>query len=250
MSTFDDFIHISTGPAPGPGASTWPGSGSVPGDFFDNSKGLRQYTQGLIVDSIRKNHPKHHLTVTNGYIDFVGFAASRDDIICTPHGDPTQSVIERNFFPPARRYGDENGGSFMSRAVFGCYDYKFQGTDFLMYVVTGAEGQFTMPYNYILVPIEDSTTESQASCQKKADELLAAGTNWGQELHNEVLVFDQGWWQKSPELWENIQKSNWDDVILDKERKEAIIDDVIGFFNSQERYAEFGVPWKACGLPP
>jgi hypothetical protein len=64
-------------------------------------------------------------------------------------------------------------------------------------------------------------------------------------------VFDQGFWQKNRELWQNIQKSNWEDVILEKGKKEAIIEDVIGFFDSESRYSEFGVPWKVsvCRLP-
>jgi hypothetical protein len=39
-------------------------------------------------------------------------------------------------------------------------------------------------------------------------------------------------------------KLNRDDVILEKEKKASIIDDVIGFFNAESRYSEFGVPWK------
>jgi len=31
---------------------------------------------------------------------------------------------------------------------------------------------------------------------------------------------------------------------LEREKKESIIDDVIGFFNAESRYSEFGVPWK------
>lgn len=65
-----------------------------------------------------------------------------------------------------------------------------------------------------------------------------------QELHNEVLVFDNGYWQKNSELYENVQKSNWEDVILDQTRKDNIIQDVMGFFDAEKRYAEFGVPWK------
>ena len=67
---------------------------------------------------------------------------------------------------------------------------------------------------------------------------------WQMELHGEVLVFDQGYWSPNKELWENVQKSNWADVILEKEKKETIIEDVIGFFDAEDRYAEFGVPWK------
>jgi transitional endoplasmic reticulum ATPase len=51
-------------------------------------------------------------------------------------------------------------------------------------------------------------------------------------------------WQKNSELWQNVQKSNWEDVILEKSKKDAIIEDVIGFFNGEKKYQEFGVPWK------
>lgn len=97
-------------------------------------------------------------------------------------------------------------------------------------------------FNYILV--EDVDAEGKEVAQKKADELIAAASSWAQELHDEVLVFDQGFWQKNRDLWQNVQKSNWEDVILEKGKKEAIIEDVIGFFNAEEKYKEFNVPWK------
>ena len=80
--------------------------------------------------------------------------------------------------------------------------------------------------------------------QNKADDLIAAAASWTQELHDEVLVFDQGYWQKNKELWQNVQKASWDDVILKKARKEAIIEEVMGFFSAEEKYKEFNVPWK------
>jgi transitional endoplasmic reticulum ATPase len=236
MSSYDDFIHISTGPPPPPASHR---TSTVSGDFFRNTKGPRQYTEGVIADSLRKHHPKHNLTITPGYVDLLTFANSRDDVTYLPHGDPNQTLTEREFILPARRYGDESAGTFMDHIVFGCYDYVFQGTTFLLYVVEGQDGLYKMQYNYILT--EDLTKDIS---KKKADELIAAGLKWMQELHNEVLVFDQGFWQKSADLWQNVQKSNWEDVILEKEKKKAIIDDVIGFFDAEKRYSEFGVPWK------
>jgi len=127
--------------------------------------------------------------------------------------------------------------------VFGSYDYTFEGNQFLIYIVEGGDGAMMKTrYNYVLV--EDLTMADKVSAQKKADDLIAAASKWMQELHGEVLVFDNGYWQKSKELWDNIQKSNWEDVILEKGKKNAIIEDIVGFFNAEERYSEFGVPWK------
>lgn len=241
----DDFVYVSTGHRGG-GPSP---SATVSQDYFNNTKGDRQYTEGYIVASIRQKHPNYHLTISPSYsIDLLGFAKSRDDASYSSLIDAKDSMVERSFIPPARRYNDELGGSFVDRIIFACYDYSFKGNQFLVYIVDGHDGQFHNSYNYVLA--EDSKEDNQASAQKKVDELLAEAAKWSQDLHGEVFVFDQGYWQKNKELWQNIQKSNWEDVILEKEKKEAIIEDVIGFFDSESRYAEFGVPWKASVCRP
>lgn len=56
-------------------------------------------------------------------------------------------------------------------------------------------------------------------------------------------------WQKDKELYKAVAKSNWDDVILDAGKKKALIDDVDSFFNGEENYKEFAVPWKVSSPP-
>jgi transitional endoplasmic reticulum ATPase len=243
MSSNDDFIHISTSPTPQRSAS--------PSDaFFQNSEGKRWFTEGVIVQSLRSKYPKHHLTINPGYTTpLLGFANSRDDASYSlRNGD---GLVERLFIPPARRYNDETGGAFGDQVVLGCYDYIFQGNVFVIYIITGADGMYgKTQYNYILVAPDadgiEMTAKEKVLAQNKTDKLVGEATKWMNELHKEVLVFDQGFWQKNRELWENVQKSNWEDVILEKGKKQAIIDDVLGFFDNQEKYAEFGVPWKVC----
>lgn len=46
------------------------------------------------------------------------------------------------------------------------------------------------------------------------------------------------------DLYKAIKKSHWKDVILEEDRKQAVIDDVASFFNGEANYAEFAVPWK------
>jgi transitional endoplasmic reticulum ATPase len=237
----EEFVHVSIGGPARPSSFA-----SVSKDYFNNTKGDRQYTEGYIVASIRQFHPTYHLTISPsnfGGLNLLGFADSIEEASYSLHIDAKESMVERSFIPPARRYNDELGGSFVDTVIFACYDYVFKGNQFLVYIVDGHDGQFHRACNYILSEV--SADQSQASAQKKADELLAEASKWSQDLHGEVFVFDQGFWQKNKELWQNIQKSNWEDVILEKERKEAIIEDVIGFFDSESRYAEFGVPWKA-----
>ena len=101
---------------------------------------------------------KHHLTVTEGGLDFAGFAASRD-ISFTPHGDPTQSIVEKRFSPPLRRYGEEDGGTFATNVVFGAYDLKYQGTEYLVVslsifpVSTLHESQMPNVFTFLQSPV-------------------------------------------------------------------------------------------------
>jgi transitional endoplasmic reticulum ATPase len=77
--------------------------------------------------------------------------------------------------------------------------------------------------------------------------LLKAGL-WANALHNEIWVFNQGFWRKDAGLWQEIQKADWKDVILKDEFKKALKKDVDGFFESEELYKKLGIPWKVCCL--
>lgn len=73
--------------------------------------------------------------------------------------------------------------------------------------------------------------------------LLAAGA-WATQLHEEVLIFNSGFWQKDHSLWLDIQKANWADVILKDKFKTAVQKDVYGFFDSENLYKSLAIPWK------
>ncbi len=243
MSSYDDFVHISTGPGHFPSEPPGAPPYSAADVFYKNSKADRPFTQGLMVSTFRQKHPKHHLSIIQGITcDFLAFGNSSDDVTYTTHGDPKDELMEQMFIPPARRYGDEDGGRFIQKVNFGAYDYTYLGETFILYVVEGQDAMYKTRYNYLL--IDETKLSSAGEAKQKADELTAEASKWMQELHEEILVFDGGFWQKSKELYANVKKASWDDVILEKDKKESIIDDVNGFFNSEARYSEFGVPWK------
>lgn len=73
--------------------------------------------------------------------------------------------------------------------------------------------------------------------------LLECGV-WAESVHNEIWVFNQGFWQKDGGLWNSIQKASWNDVILKDKFKKDFQKDVYGFFESEELYKELGIPWK------
>jgi hypothetical protein len=96
--------------------------------------------------------------------------------------------------------------------------------------------------NFILSP--PGSKKADGDADEAADALIEAVMRWGQESHEEILVFDRGFWMKDKELYQSIAESSWDDVILDKDKKQAIIDDAEGFFSAEAHYKEFHAPWK------
>jgi hypothetical protein len=73
--------------------------------------------------------------------------------------------------------------------------------------------------------------------------LLSVGT-YLTETHDEIWVFNQGFWDKDANLYREVQKANWDDVILKEEFKGALQKDVYGFFSSEKVYKDLGIAWK------
>jgi transitional endoplasmic reticulum ATPase len=141
----------------------------------------------------------------------------------------------RSYAPPARRL-DSGPGVMTERVMFGKYMYKWKDQEFIMYVAEGRDGvaSYPVPTNHYIL----------SNAEHKVDELIKAATKWGTELHNEVWVFDSGYWQKSAELYNSVQKSTWESVILDGDMKKALVSDVENFFDSQKTYKDLKVPWK------
>lgn len=177
MSSLDDFIHISMGPNPGPGPSPAPpGPASVAREFYNNSSAQRPFTEGVIVDAIRKKHPNYQLSVCLSYVcDFLAFADSEDNAKYSIHGDPKDVLAEKQFVLPSRRYGDESGGRMAERAVFGCYDYTYNGNDFLLYVVEGQDAMYKTNYSYLLA--EEKKLGNKEIALEISNNLIAAAVS-------------------------------------------------------------------------
>lgn len=73
--------------------------------------------------------------------------------------------------------------------------------------------------------------------------LIAAGA-WNAQLHDEILVYNSGFWQKDHALWVEVQKANWADVILKEQFKANLQKDIYGFFESEKLYKSLAIPWK------
>ena len=231
---YDDFTVIAPQVA----------SDTVYGDFERHSNAARTSTELIISSSLRTRYPDHTLTITLQYdCNLLAFAsAGQAEAILDPSND--EALLYRSYIPPARRL-DGAVGYLVNRVQFAKYHYRWQNHDFVVYTVNGDRGNAALGAsvkNYILhKPEGHGPVKPIVSA---TDKLITAVSQYSLELHEEVLVFDQGWWQKSHELWESVQKAAWSDVILDEKMKRSLIGDVEGFFDERENYREFAVPWK------
>jgi ATPase family associated with various cellular activities (AAA) len=69
-------------------------------------------------------------------------------------------------------------------------------------------------------------------------------SEWGAEVRREVLVFDDGGWEKSDALYQAIQMANFDNLILRGSLKQQIREDFARFLAARATYERYGVPWK------
>ncbi len=58
------------------------------------------------------------------------------------------------------------------------------------------------------------------------------------------MVFEAGYWQKDPHLFQDIKNATFDNLILRGNLKQEIRDDLKQFFASRALYEEHDIPWK------
>lgn len=204
-------------------------------EFYNNSTAPRINSDVVLVDAIRKQYPSLHLTIIPSFqCNFLNYALA-GHASATPidaDNSSVENLKHRQYMAPAKRM--DGGSGFLYDSVqFGKWMYKWEEKEYILYTIIGSDGPYPSSMSYLL-----------SSTPTLNDELMLAACRWQNSVHNSVLVFDGGYWQYSSELWESIQKSNWEDVILDREMKKSIIGEVTKFFNSKDRYKKLRVPWK------
>ena len=207
--------------------------------YFDNTTAPRIDTDALVFKSIQAAHPNSTITIVPEFSCplkawAVSDPSSRATI--TPLS-PSDTLSWTLFIPPRRRL--DEGTGFLARETF--YEkflLSYANTDFLVYFADGRDG--TSPY----VVIRNQYIVSDSSSTGVVAALLRACGSWASSLHEEIWVFQQGYWDKDPDLYRSIMKSSWDNVILHREQKEDLVDTITRFYDSRETYHKLGVPWK------
>ncbi|KAG7449020.1 P-loop containing nucleoside triphosphate hydrolase protein [Guyanagaster necrorhizus] len=183
------------------------------------------------LDALRKLYPKHSVVTTSDYrLNLLNFPeAYKIPMEATP-------LVSELVFRPLAKNISPIPGVIAELVEFGVFHLAWQKYDFILYMVRCPVGSMGVYVTQTFLVHEGSEDPARSL-------FLAAGL-WSDQLHNEIWVFNQGFWQKDYALWTEVQKADWRDVILKEEFKEAFKKDVYGFFTSEAIYKDLAIPWK------
>jgi hypothetical protein len=167
--------------------------------------------------ALRRQYPELNLTIVpEGNVPLLTFAALGN---ATAELDiSTDSVQRFRLFEKGYVHLGIPDGVSDSR-IFAKYHYRWAAEDFIIYVIEGD--------HFILKePGKDETTNSH--CAVTDALILAAGQFFADKV---IYVYDADW-IASRSLWDEVQKANWEDVILNEQMKKDLTELVTKFFNS------------------
>jgi len=143
---------------------------------------------------------------------------------CVPREDwPHQSVCVAS-----------NDNTRIYRTVSnGLFDVQWEGKELRLLQIQ-YESSCGPAHRYWILAQEESTARN----------FFLAVTRWSTPIREEVCVYQEGSWIKDAELFQSIQSSRLENLILPPGLKEAIRDDAACFFASRDRYQQFHIAWK------
>ena len=83
-----------------------------------------------------------------------------------------------------------------------------------------------------------------AEGRELAEKFYDAVCEWGCEVRGEIVVFQDGYFEKNQELFESIKGATFDNLVLQPALKQQIQNDFGQFFNGRATYERYGIPWR------
>ena len=83
-----------------------------------------------------------------------------------------------------------------------------------------------------------------ADTEQQANRFVEAVCRWNEEIRSEILVFEDGGWEKDERLFQAIKNATFDNLILQGTLKEEILSDLQHFFSTSTLYQHYHLPWK------
>ena len=124
-------------------------------------------------------------------------------------------------------------GKIHSGPQFAWWFIEWQGNLIEMVEVQIEDGFHRAPFVLLMSKASDAVRS-----------FLLTLTKFASEVEGAVLVFQDGCWKYDEDLFEDIQNSTFDNLVLPIGFAEQVQEDVSQWLGSRELYEEHGVPWK------
>ncbi len=146
-------------------------------------------------------------------------------------------VNETSIFNQERVSWDEVMKKPERKLVNGWLNVLWRGSLFDVVMITWTLRGYTWRHHWII-----------AQTRELAEALISEVCARALEVREEVLVFQDGYWEKDEQLFKAIAVASFDDLILQDSLKEEIQSDLVNFFESRELYERYRIPWKRGAL--
>ena len=184
----------------------------------------RDYTGYHVARELAELHPaKTILEGKNWEFDLEAFVRA----------EKCSLVGQKSVFQQATVYWEDPGRKLQERIENAWLNVLWNGELFDVILITWAESCYRTRHYWI---VSDSP--------KLSEEFHDAVCVWSSEVHGEILVYQEGYFNKDKDLFEEIKSATFDNLILRDSLKQEIQSDFVQFFNSRETYERYGIPWR------
>jgi len=159
------------------------------------------------------------------------------DLDAFVHADQCSVVEERRIFNDVRTDWEGIGKPNTKKTENAWLNVLWQGKLFEVVLISWSDGCYRRRHHWIV-------GDDNKSCEA----LLRAVCEWSSEIRGEILVYQDGYFQKNKELFKSIKSATFENLILTEVLKESLKTDFIQFFNSRDLYLRYGIPWKRGAL--
>jgi AAA+ superfamily predicted ATPase len=183
--------------------------------------------------------------------DYVGYHVSRElaelhpgktilegknwefDLEAFVRSEKCSIVEQRSVYQHTTVYWEDPSKKLKERIENAWLNVLWQGEMLDVVLISWAESCYRTRHYWIV-----------ADSRKLGEGFLDAVCQWSSEVRGEILVYQDGYFEKDKDLFEAIKNSTFDNLILRDSLKREIQNDFAQFFNSRETYERYGIPWR------
>ena len=184
----------------------------------------RDYTAYHVARELAELHPeKTILEGKNWEFDLDAFVRA----------EKCSVVAQKSVFQHATVDWEDPGEKLEERIENAWLNVLWNGELFDVVLITWAESCYRTRHYWIV-----------SNSPKLSEDFHDAVCVWSSEVHGEILVYQEGFFNKDKDLFEEIKNATFDNLILRDALKQQIQNDFVQFFNSRETYERYGIPWR------